>query len=68
VNMTLIDRHIAASERLYKMMAEDHKERVSDLMEWADMNSSLMRKLDERDQYIRTLEAEITALKAAAGI
>ncbi len=68
MNMTLIDRHIAASERLYKMMAEDHKERVSDLMEWADMNSSLMRKLDERDQYIRTLEAEITALKAAAGI
>jgi DNA repair ATPase RecN len=68
VNMTLIDRHIAASERLYKMMAEDHKERVSDLIEWADMNSSLMRKLDERDQYIRTLEAEITALKAAAGI
>jgi DNA repair ATPase RecN len=66
--MTLIDRHIAASERLYKMMAEDHKERVNDLMEWADMNSSLMRKLDERDQYIRTLEAEITALKAAAGI
>ena len=66
--MTLIDRHIAASERLYKMMAEDHKERVSDLMEWADMNSSLMRKLDERDQYIRTLEAEINALKAAAGI
>ena len=65
--MTLIDRHIAASERLYKMMAEDHKERVSDLIEWADMNSSLMRKLDERDQYIRTLEAEITALKAAAG-
>jgi DNA repair ATPase RecN len=66
VNMTLIDRHIAASERLYKMMAEDHKERVSDLIEWADMNSSLMRKLDERDRHIRTLEAELTALKAAA--
>ena len=66
MNMTLIDRHIAASERLYKMMAEDHKERVSDLIEWADMNSSLMRKLDERDQHIRTLEAELTALKAAA--
>jgi DNA repair ATPase RecN len=66
--MTLIDRHIAASERLYKMMAEDHKERVNDLVEWADMNSSLMRKLDERDQRIRTLEAELTALKAANGM
>ena len=68
MNMTLIDRHIAASERLYKMMAEDHKERVNDLIEWADMNSSLMRKLDERDQRIRTLEAELTALKAANGM
>jgi DNA repair ATPase RecN len=66
--MTLLDRHIAASERLYKMMAEDHKERVNDLVEWADMNSSLMRKLDERDQRIRTLEAELTALKAANGM
>ena len=66
MNMTLIDRHIAASERLYKMMAEDHKERVSDLIEWADMNASLMRKLDERDRRIRELDAEIVALKAAA--
>jgi len=48
-----IDRHIEASERLYNMMLQDHKERVSDLVEWADMNASLMRKLDERDRRIR---------------
>jgi hypothetical protein len=64
--VNMIDRHIEASERLYNMMLQDHKERVKDLGEWADMNASLMRKLDERDQHIRTLEAEITALKAAA--
>ena len=66
--MNMIDRHIEASERLYNMMLQDHKERVSDLVEWADMNASLMRKLDERDRRVRVLEAEIVALKAAAGI
>ena len=62
--MNMIDRHIEASERLYNMMLQDHKERVSDLIEWADMNASLMRKLDERDRRVRELEAEIVALKA----
>ena len=66
--MNMIDRHIEASERLYNMMLQDHKERVKDLVEWADMNASLMRKLDERDRRVRVLEAEIVALKAAAGI
>jgi len=61
-----IDRHIEASERLYNMMLQDHKERVRDLVEWADMNASLMRKLDERDRRIRELDAEIVALKATA--
>ena len=62
--MNMIDRHIEASERLYNMMLQDHKERVKDLGEWADMNASLMRKLDERDRRVRELEAEIVALKA----
>lgn len=66
--MHILDRHIEASERLYEMMMRDHKERISDLVEWADMNSSLMRKLEERDKRIIALEAEITALKAAGGM
>lgn len=66
--MNILDRHIEASERLYEMMMRDHKERISDLVEWADMNSSLMRKLEERDKRIIALEAEITALKAAGGM
>jgi len=63
-----IDRHIEASERLYKMMMEDHKERVEDLIQWADMNSSLLKKLEDRDKRIIELEAEIVSLKAAAGM
>jgi hypothetical protein len=66
--VNMIDRHIEASERLYNMMLQDHKERVRDLVEWADMNASLMRKLDERDRRIRELDAEIVALKATAAI
>jgi len=64
--VNMIDRHIEASERLYNMMLQDHKERVSDLVEWADMNASLMRKLDERDRRIRELDAEIVAIKTMA--
>ena len=66
--MITIDRHIEASERLYKMMMADHKERVEDLIQWADMNSSLLKKLEERDKRILELEAEVVSLKAAAGM
>jgi hypothetical protein len=55
---------IEASERLYNMMLEDHKERVRDMAMWADTSVGLMRKLDERDAEIVKLRAEIVALKA----
>jgi hypothetical protein len=55
---------IEASERLYNMMLEDHKERVRDMAMWADTSVSLMRKLDERDAEIKKLREEITILKA----
>jgi hypothetical protein len=35
---------------------------------WADMNSGLMKKLDERDETIARLTAELTAMKAASGL
>jgi len=57
---------IDASERLYKMMIDDHKERVRDMEMWAETSVSLMKKLDERDEEIKKLRAEITALRAAA--
>ena len=51
-----VEKQIEASERLFKMMAEDHKERMVGLKVWVDMNESFQKKLAERD-------AEITALK-----
>jgi hypothetical protein len=55
---------IDASERLYKMMVDDHKERVKDMAIWADTSVGLMKKLDERDAEIIKLREEISILKA----
>jgi hypothetical protein len=55
---------VEASERLYNMMLEDHKERVRDMAVWADTSVSLMKKLDERDAEIKKLREEIAVLKA----
>jgi hypothetical protein len=55
---------IEASERLYQMMLIDHKERVRDMVMWSDTSVSLMRKLDQRDEEIKKLRAEIASLKA----
>lgn len=52
------------SDRLFKVMLEDHKERVRDIVLWSEMNEGLMRKLNERDKEIARLKAEIVALKA----
>jgi hypothetical protein len=59
-----IQSQIEASERLYKMMLDDHKERTIDMAMWADTNFSLIRKLDERDAEIKKLREEISILKA----
>jgi hypothetical protein len=63
-----IDRQMEASDKLFKVMFEDHKERMKDMVLWADMNSGLMRKLDKRDEEIARLTAELVALKAASGL
>ena len=63
-----IDRQLETSDKLFKAMFEDHKERMKDMVLWADMNSGLMKKLDERDESIARLTAELIALKAASGL
>jgi hypothetical protein len=63
-----IDRQMEASDKLFKVMFEDHKERMKDMVLWADMNSGLMRKLDERDEEIARLTAELVAMKAASAL
>ena len=63
-----IQLQVEASERLYQMMLDDHKERVRDMSMWAETSLSLMKKLDERDEEINKLRAELVALKAAAAL
>ena len=63
-----IDRQMEASDKLFKVMFEDHKERMKDMVLWADMNSGLMRKFDERDEEIARLTAELVAMKAASAL
>jgi hypothetical protein len=55
---------IEASERLYQMMLNDHKERVKDMVVWSETSVSLMNKLKQRDEEIIKLRAEILILKA----
>ena len=63
-----MDRQMEASDKLFKVMFEDHKERMKDMVLWADMNSGLMRKLDERDEEIARLTAELIAMKATSAL
>ena len=39
-----IQVQIEASERLFKVMLEDHKERMAHAALWGDMNAGLIRK------------------------
>jgi hypothetical protein len=60
-----VERQIEASERLFKLMMEDHKERLRDAQIWADLNDSLQKKLIERDATIEILRARIRELEGA---
>ena len=59
-----INRQLEISDKLFKVMFDDHKERIRDMAMWAELDASLMRKLDERDAEITRLNAEIAKLKA----
>jgi hypothetical protein len=54
-----IDRQMEVSDRLFKVMFEDHKERMKEIVLWAEMNEGLMRKLQERDAEIDKLKAQL---------
>ena len=59
-----VQRQLEASERLFQMMANDHKERMVGLRVWIDMNESYLKKLEERDAEIAALKLKIAALTA----
>lgn len=63
--MHFMQSQIEAAERLYKLMAEDHKERMNNLALWVDMNASLQRKLQQRDDEISNLRAKLRAIETA---
>lgn len=60
-----VQKQIEASERLFKMMADDHKERMVGMKVWVEMNESYQKKLAERDAEIAELKAVVAAYKTA---
>jgi hypothetical protein len=58
-----IEKQIAASERLFNMMMQDHKERMKEIAVWGEMNAGLMAKLDQRDAEIVNLRNRVQLLE-----
>jgi hypothetical protein len=56
-----IQKQLDISEQLFEMMRRDHKERMSQVLVWADMNESLLHKLEERDAEIERLQGLLKA-------
>lgn len=56
-----MQKQIESSERLYKMMLEDHKERIEKITEVYDMSEGLLKKLKERDEEIASLRRQLRA-------
>lgn len=50
-------KQIEASERLYKLMMDDHNARMKGLSDAYDLSASLVKKLEERDAEIARLRA-----------
>jgi predicted translin family RNA/ssDNA-binding protein len=63
--MQFMQSQIEAAERLYKLMADDHRERMNNLSLWVDMNASLQRKLQQRDAEISDLRAKLRDIETA---
>jgi len=60
-----IQKQLEISEQLFEMMRRDHKERMSQILVWADMNESLLRKLKERDEEVERLQSLLKAYQTA---
>jgi hypothetical protein len=63
--ISFIQKQLDASERMFELMHRDHKERMEQIVMWADMNESLMRKLEERDAEIERLQGLLKAHRTA---
>jgi hypothetical protein len=56
-----MQKQIEASERLYTMMLQDHKQRFEKITEAYNLSESLQKKLNERDAEIATLRRQLQA-------
>jgi predicted methyltransferase len=56
-----IQKQIESSERLYKIMLDDHKERVEKITEMYSLSESLLNKIKERDEEIVKLRRKLSA-------
>jgi hypothetical protein len=59
-----IQKQIESSERLYKMMLDDHKNRVKSVVGVYEVSESLQKKLRERDEEITKLRRQLRAYEA----
>ena len=66
--INFIQKQIEMSERMFELMQKDHKHRMEQIVMWADMNDSLMRKLEERDKEIQRLQGLLKAHEVAEKI
>jgi hypothetical protein len=63
-----IQKQLDISEQLFEMMRRDHKERMGQVLVWADMNESLINKLKERDEEIERLQGLLKAYQTAENL
>ena len=55
-----IRKQLEASERLYRVMAEDNQIRAHNLQMWVDMTADYQKKLTERDAEIERLRSKLS--------
>jgi hypothetical protein len=59
-----IQKQIESSERLYKMMLDDHANRVKSVVNVYEVSESLQKKLNERDAEISKLRNKLRAYES----
>ena len=62
--MDFIAKQIEISERLFNLMKEDHKTRMSEIQHWGAVMTSLLNKIEERDQLILELRQKLEEMKS----
>jgi len=66
--INFIQKQIEMYERMFELMQKDHKHRMEQIVMWADMSDSLMRKLEERDKEIQRLQGLLMAYETVEKI